>query len=48
MNFTLITGNEHKARYGYGVTRAEMTEADYARTSYRKFALHKLKEHLQK
>ena len=33
---------------GYNVTRAEMTEEDYARTSYRKIALDKLKEYLEK
>lgn len=31
---------------GYTITRAEMPEDDYARTSYRKIALDKLKEHL--
>lgn len=31
---------------GYKVTRGEMTEEDYARTSYRKIALDKLKEYL--
>jgi inosine triphosphate pyrophosphatase len=31
---------------GYEITRGEMSEADYARTSYRKLALDKLKEHL--
>lgn len=31
---------------GYEVTRGEMSEEDYARTSYRKIALDKLKEYL--
>lgn len=32
---------------GYDVTRGEMSEEDYAKTSYRKIALDKLKEYLQ-
>ena len=33
---------------GYDITRGEMSEEDYAQTSYRKVALDKLKEHLAK
>jgi len=32
---------------GYTITRAEMTEEDYAKTSYRTAAMAKLKKHLQ-
>jgi len=33
---------------GYDITRAEMTQDDYAKTSYRKIALDKLKDYLGK